>query len=59
MVDLRGEYNADDFSFLDLYINNKWLTVKIKVGLSPSKKMVLFASIEGLLEWWKILFFSF
>ena len=46
--DLRGGYNANDFSLLDECMNNKRLTVKIKVGFSPFKKIILFASIKGL-----------
>ena len=33
--------------------------MQLKVGLSPSKAIVLFASMEALLNWWKMLFTSF
>ena len=42
----------------NLVLQKLFFQIVLKVGLSLSKKLILFASMEGLEIWWKILFTS-
>ena len=42
----------------DTHALNKTASVKIKVGLLPSKKKKLFSSMIALQNWWKMVFTS-